>query len=129
MPIDYNKYPPDWKTIIVPRILKRANDHCESCGIKNKSIAVSIPLKINDKGKYKIKRLWITNHSDVIRLKPLATGDVYPVKVILTIAHLDHDEQNLNVTDQRLKALCQYCHLNYDAKEKYRRASKSNDPQ
>ena len=43
------------------------------------------------------------------------------VKVILTIAHLDHDEENHNVSMDRLKALCQLCHLRYDAKEKYRR--------
>lgn len=46
------------------------------------------------------------------------------VKVILTIAHLDHDETNLNVTDERLMAMCQLCHLRYDAKEKYRRVNK-----
>lgn len=43
------------------------------------------------------------------------------VKVVLTIAHLDHDETNHNVSDDRLKALCQLCHLRYDAKEKYNR--------
>lgn len=37
-----------------------------------------------------------------------------PVKVVLTIAHLDHDKENHNVTDDRLAALCQKCHLNYD---------------
>jgi len=44
-----------------------------------------------------------------------------PVKVVLTVAHLDHDETNHQVTDDRLKAMCQLCHLRYDAKEKYRR--------
>ena len=43
------------------------------------------------------------------------------VKVVLTIAHLDHDETNWDVKDERLKASCQICHLRYDAKEKYRR--------
>jgi hypothetical protein len=42
-------------------------------------------------------------------------------KVILTIAHLDHDEENHNVKDDRLKAMCQRCHLRYDAPEKARR--------
>lgn len=35
-------------------------------------------------------------------------------KVILTVAHLDHDEQNCS--DENLAALCQKCHLTYDAK-------------
>lgn len=39
-----------------------------------------------------------------------ATGS----KVILTVAHLDHD--TFNNTDENLKALCQLCHNRYDAK-------------
>ena len=35
-------------------------------------------------------------------------------KVMLTIAHLDHDKANHEVTDERLAALCQRCHLGYD---------------
>jgi len=44
-----------------------------------------------------------------------------PVKVVLTIAHLDHDETNWNVKDERLAALCQRCHLTYDIPEKKKR--------
>jgi 5-methylcytosine-specific restriction endonuclease McrA len=35
MPCDYRKYPPDWKTVIRPRILRRAGDCCEFCGARN----------------------------------------------------------------------------------------------
>ena len=35
-------------------------------------------------------------------------------KVILTVAHLDHIPSNCN--PENLKALCQRCHLTYDAK-------------
>jgi 5-methylcytosine-specific restriction endonuclease McrA len=35
-------------------------------------------------------------------------------KVILTVAHLDHNPQNN--TPENLRALCQLCHLRYDAK-------------
>jgi hypothetical protein len=35
-------------------------------------------------------------------------------RVILTVAHLDHDI--LNNDDENLAALCQRCHLNYDRK-------------
>ena len=34
-------------------------------------------------------------------------------KVILTVAHLDHDPTHS--TDDNLLAMCQRCHLNYDA--------------
>jgi 5-methylcytosine-specific restriction endonuclease McrA len=36
--------------------------------------------------------------------------------IILTIAHLDHDHTNHKVSDTRLMALCQKCHLAYDMK-------------
>ena len=81
MPCDYNKYPPNWKTETRPRILKRANNCCEFCGVKNYS-------------------------------KHPETNS----KVILTIAHLDHDSENWQVSDDRLRALCQKCHNNYDCK-------------
>ena len=34
--------------------------------------------------------------------------------VVLTVAHLDHDPQNC--ADENLRALCQRCHLTYDAR-------------
>lgn len=34
------------------------------------------------------------------------------VKVVLTVAHLDHQPENC--ADDNLKALCQKCHLDYD---------------
>jgi hypothetical protein len=46
----------------------------------------------------------------------------FVIEAELLIAHLDHDETNHEVTDDRLKAMCQLCHLRYDAKEKYRRS-------
>jgi CTP synthase (UTP-ammonia lyase) len=33
-------------------------------------------------------------------------------KVVLTVAHLDHDKQNND--EDNLRALCQRCHLNHD---------------
>lgn len=88
MPINYKKYPQNWRSEIVPRIKERAGNKCEFCGIENYAI------------------------------KPNGT------KVVLTIAHLDHDSQNHNISDDRLAALCQACHLKYDlhrhvAKRKY----------
>lgn len=128
MPIDYSRYPPNWKSEIVPRIIERAGNKCEFCDLPNGVIVNSIPLRVSDAGRYKIKRFWITTESDSIRMAPFAQGgDVKPVRVVLTIAHLNHDEENHDVSDDDLKALCQYCHLNYDAKEKYRRAISKSD--
>lgn len=117
MPIDYKKYPPNWKTEIRPRILKRANNCCEFCGLPNHSTVYSIKIWVRDVTRYKQRSIWFRNEQDAKR-----EGDHYfPVKVVLTIAHLDHDELNHNVTDERLAALCQACHCRYDAKEKYQR--------
>ena len=38
MPIDYKKYPPNWKTEIRPHILKRETNCCKFCGVKNYAI-------------------------------------------------------------------------------------------
>ena len=38
--------------------------------------------------------------------------------VILTVAHLDHDPENWDVSDERMAALCQRCHLNYDRNDR-----------
>ena len=108
MPIDYKKYPKNWKSEIRPRILKRANNKCECCGLENYSLVHSF--------KENSKTVW----------KDLSYGDFIrklakTVKVVLTIAHLDHDETNHDVKDERLKAMCQLCHLRYDAEEKANR--------
>lgn len=92
MPIDYNRYPSNWNELR-QQVLERADNKCEFCGVENYSIVHRI---------YK-------------------NGFEKDVKIILTIAHLDHDEINHNVKIERLRALCQQCHLRYDAKEKYRR--------
>lgn len=50
------------------------------------------------------------------------------VKIILQIAHLDHDETNHDVKPNRLLALCQRCHLKYDWAEKQARIFTRNSP-
>lgn len=44
-------------------------------------------------------------------------------KVVLTVAHLDHNPQNC--VDENLKALCQRCHLTYDAQHHAKNAAKT----
>ncbi len=123
MPIDYSRYPKNWKKEIVPFILNRENHRCAFCGLGNKEVVKSIKIRVQDNdGKYKYKAFWFESESDLRRAMPLTNGDFKEVTVVLTVAHLDHDETNHNVKMDRLKALCQFCHLNYDAKEKYRRA-------
>lgn len=95
--IDYTKYPFNWKEIR-ERILKRAENRCE--------------------GSPKYPDCRTRNH------KPhTVTGS----KVVLTIAHLDHDPENWEVKDEQLRAWCQRCHLGYDIQKHIYRRKYGND--
>lgn len=82
--MDYSKYPPDWEEIR-NRILKRANNHCEG-----------------------------SPHYPDCRAKNHKPHPITKSKVVLTIAHLDHNPTNWDIKDKRLRAWCQRCHLRYD---------------
>jgi hypothetical protein len=123
MPIDYKRYPPNWKKEIVPTVLNRANNCCENegCDYKNGELLWAV--------KYKGKSNWFRSFEEANNQKKSGemkknkiVSNPKQVRVILTIAHLDHDETNWDVKLDRLKAMCQLCHLRYDAKEKYRRS-------
>jgi len=118
MPVDYSKYPPNWKTEIVPAILARAGDRCEFCGLKNGSYVWSfkVDLQENSTGKKYTTTLWSLDKRQYNMFK--SARGLKRVKVILTVAHLDHDPENWEVTVDRLKALCQRCHFQYDREHK-----------
>ena len=107
MPIDYRKYPKNWKEIR-EAVLKRAAYHCEFCGVedriwvhRNKKNG-AIYVRMNNLGRELRDELWAQRY--------VAWGA--PIKVVLTIAHLDHD---VNHNDPKnLMALCQRCHLRWD---------------
>lgn len=92
MPCDYNDYPANWKTHIVPAIRERSGDRCEWCGYRNRA------------HRY-------TRHAGSTR-------------IILTVAHIDHDLSHNDDMDEggpalpleqaNLVHLCQRCHLNHD---------------
>lgn len=106
MPIDYRKYPEDWKTRIRPDILRRANNRCEICGVENGSL------------------VWRERVVMRFNYGPLGRGGVRMgqyVKVVLTIAHLDHNVKNNDYSN--LKALCQKCHLALDQEQHRRNAA------
>lgn len=127
MPIDYNNYPPDWLSEIRPRIMERANNRCEVCGLKHMTYVFSIQIKIrHSKNDWRKRSVWFRSRQDARRES--MDGKVKRVRVVLTIAHLDHDESNHEVKDDRLKAMCQLCHLRYDVTEKkVRKQSKQKE--
>ena len=125
MPIDYKKYPPTWKTEIVPAILKRACNRCEWCGLQNYSIIS------REDGHAEVYGYDDDYKSAVEQLHVICP--VYPRKkkfsvVVLTVAHLDHDPENWDVDLKRLMAMCQKCHLTYDRLHREGLKIKENPP-
>lgn len=122
----YAAYSPNWKTQVVPGIRKRANEKCEKCGVQNHAIGYRNRWGgFEDLTQYahrNSKKKWVVYRNKVVT--PL--WDILPngrtlIMIILTIAHLDHDPENWTVSEDRLKALCQRCHLNNDRSHNIRK--------
>lgn len=95
-PENRDRYPADWPAIR-ERILKRSMDtsnakwmQCECCGECDRG-----------HGPLRCRAINGESHPD--------TGST----VVLTIAHLDHQPEHCDPSN--LKAMCQACHLAYDA--------------
>jgi 5-methylcytosine-specific restriction endonuclease McrA len=115
------RYPKDWQTIR-GRILARAENKCELCGIPNLIVVIRDPR--HAEAWWTAQEFWEA-HADGERW----CDDVHDqfgycdeernmprtkrIKVILTIAHLDHQPENNDPAN--LKALCQRCHLRHDS--------------
>ena len=115
MPVDYSRYPKDWKAIS-ERIRERSGGQCEcmgECGLHRTNPG---PRRCCEMNGHPAK--W-------------AKG-----KVVLTVAHLGVDypdgrkgdpHDKLDVRDENLKALCQRCHLRYDVKEHVKNAARTRE--
>lgn len=117
MPIDYSLYPANWKTEIRPAVLKRANNCCEFCGVKNYSL-----IHRTGKGKNDWE-YWPKG----MESEAWSIDGKKCTKIILTIAHLDNDKLNHDIKLDRLSALCQKCHLKYDIKHHVANRSKAKN--
>lgn len=95
MPIkDKSRYPANWKEIR-KRILRRAVNRCELCGVMNHSWI---------QRKTYCRAWWQYSEpqyeADEVNAKP--------IKVVLTVAHINQDPSDNR--DCNLRALCQRCH-------------------
>lgn len=99
MPIDYSKYPPNWKDVIRPRILKRDNYACKFCLLPQRAVGYR---ELN--GSFVI--------CDEFMEEWARKADKRVFTIFLTVAHLCHDP--MCEKDEHLAALCQKCHLNHD---------------
>lgn len=114
MPIDYSEYPPNWLTEIRPAVLARAKQRCENCGIQN---GVWVRKEKNGKrqspGAQELDMIISKMHNSGYSYSGALRAFGYS-QIVLTIAHLDHDYENHQVSIDRLRAWCQKCHLDYD---------------
>lgn len=118
MPMNRKDYPPNWEDMAL-LVKARAGETrnpdgsisreacCEDCGRTNHEwIHRTTSDKINPCLN---KTLAITNACG------LCERGNRPIQIVLTTAHLDHDNENDDVCPDRLRAWCQKCHLAYDA--------------
>ena len=99
MPIDYRLYPADWPAIRA-RILLRAGNRCEGCGLPNGALGVRLPDGAFVETPDHAAGTWV--------------GGRKVMRVVLTVAHLNHDTADNR--DENLRAWCQQCHNRHDAK-------------
>jgi 5-methylcytosine-specific restriction endonuclease McrA len=96
-PENKHRYPKNWKQIRAA-ILERAGHRCERCGVPNH---VWRPRK---------REAWT---DDIGQAETWAMEGEKVSMIVLTIAHLDHVPENC--APGNLAAMCQRCHLRYDA--------------
>lgn len=119
MPCDHRRYHPDWKSI-VRQIKDQAGDCCEFCGAPNR-----VEVARNVSGEWmpedELERM---NSTDGWLW--LGTFDpLPPVRIVLTVAHLDHDVNNNDPCN--LRALCQKCHLAWDHERRMAKAAQTRE--
>ena len=100
-PENRDRYPADWKEISIRIRSKRAKNRCECRG---------------HCGLHKGRRCVEENHQPA----KFAKGTI-----VLTVAHLDHTPENCE--EDNLLAMCQRCHLRYDAQHHARTRRNDQD--
>jgi hypothetical protein len=115
-PENKHRYPSNWNQISAEIRFTRARNRCEMCGIannliikryKNQTWRQACPAEIEMVfSRIKNSR---TSFTESLKYHGL-------VRVILTVAHLDHNPENCDETN--LKAMCQKCHNTYDARHR-----------
>lgn len=104
MPMQRDKYPPDWDDIS-RQVREEAGQKCEWCGVANGAVGAR-------------DRTGEWHDEEDIHEMNAGVGDrlfgEWPkiIRIVLTVAHIDHDTTNGDRSN--LAALCQRCHLNHD---------------
>ena len=111
------RYPNDWPQISLA-IRERAGQKCEECRVRNYALGGRSPdgrfWPASPNGESSLGLSW-PEPGEFAR----CSGWPHPlriIRIILTVAHLDHTPENNDPAN--LRALCQRCHIRYDAKMK-----------
>jgi 5-methylcytosine-specific restriction endonuclease McrA len=97
----------EWK-VIRAEILERAENRCEFCSIENGALG------------------WRDTEGTFCHGEPMSCCEEDArkfIRIVLTIAHLDHDPTNND--PENLRALCQRCHNTHDAPHRQMNAAKT----
>ena len=104
------RYPKGWKGI-ADAIRERAGHRCEGspaypdCRVPNGAVG------------YRVGGRWMQLGESVdaagLAIDAAAEDGFKVLRIVLTVAHLDHQPENCE--PHNLKAMCQRCHLTYDA--------------
>lgn len=114
------RYPKDWEQIR-QAILARAGDICEcrgECGIRH-ALSDGAGLRCGAPNRQFVK--WVDGGKNWRFVELGASG----VRIILTIAHLDHTPEHNDPSN--LKAMCQLCHNNYDREHRQANAKRTRE--
>lgn len=117
-PENRDRYPADWKAISA-EVREEAGNRCEWCGVENgrwiqrgATLGGVAVWRYANASAYECGRSAETG-DDVADTEPDLMDYGRAVKVVLTVAHMDHQPENC--CRENLKALCQRCHNRYDA--------------
>ncbi|MBT9316305.1 hypothetical protein [Leptothoe spongobia] len=116
MPMKRELYPENWEQIAAG-VKDKANWTCEECDrICRKKGESVLDLAQRIEGKNNQFLDWVNQ---------TALADLFdkPQRFTLTVAHLDHNPANCELSN--LKALCSVCHLRYD-QEHHRKSRARN---
>jgi len=108
-------YPANWPEIRA-RILARADNRCEQCHVANgDTIVRGIDTDAGTFQRFEGDgEVYAADNGRLLgRCKASEYCGSRWTRIVLTIAHLDHVPEHCD--DENLRALCQRCHLAYDA--------------
>ena len=107
MPMDFSRYPEDWKDLAL-KLKKKAKWKCQQCKKpcrrRGESVA-DFEKRLSSKWKPLLsEKLEDYERTGVLQYKPK--------RFLLTVAHLDQNPSN--IAPKNLKVLCAPCHLRFD---------------